>query len=89
MAGMKWVKHRTDDYDWWDLVHADTYEKGDDEAWCICYREVNDKWWHVMYDDELFPKETGLDDGNVSKNKFPTYQKLRKHLMMQYLLLRK
>lgn len=85
MSNMKWVKHTVDDDEYWDLVDTDTYIKGDHEAWAICYRDHSDTQWYVMYDDSRFD----LDDDHVSKEKFPTYQRLRKHLWMQYLLLRK
>lgn len=86
MANVKWVKHIVDDCAYWDLVDADTYEEGDHNAYLLCYRESDYDTWEVMYDDDVFPN--GTDDKSIPKSEFPTYQRLRKHLLMQYLLLR-
>lgn len=87
MANVKWVKHIVDDCAYWDLVDLDIYEEGDHEAWVVCYRDVEaGEYWSVMYDPDAFQD---VEDCNIPKSEFPTYQRLRKHLLMQYLLLRR
>ena len=82
MTALKWKKTNEDGFIWWDLVIAGKEEKG----YVVGYRDDGNSW-RVVRDYYTAPDITA-EDSDVPKAEFPTYQKLRKHLRLEYLLTR-